>query len=533
MTAISPASGTTAGGTSVTITGTNLTDATAVTIGGVSVTSFTVVNATTITTTTPAGTAGTASVVVTTPGGNNAPNTLYTYLGVTIVVSPGTDINATEGLTTTRQFTASGGLAPYIYSTASTLPPGLLLTSGGLLSGRPTANSAGSYNVTISAEDDNGSFGFVSFTITVGARPDPTTDASVIGIQNSQLAASKRFSGMQSDAALSRLEVSRQCTKNALKVTPQGMMAASDNSANKATDSYSLSNSGSMTSSPKAAQQNDEASCADWAVWGDAGISNGANGDNRYKFNMPSVTVGIDFRANPSLVVGLALGYGEDDNEINNGLAQSDSRFYSTMVYAGFEMTDSLFLDVIAGYSDGHFNTKRDIVEENLSLKASRNGNQFFSKVRLSGVQEINGFRLMPFVSVEYGDGSLKSYRESGDNLLALAYEKANFDYTTASAGMKLSYAIKTETGVFEPSIRFQHRYTNDSSVNQTLYYADLPENKYNLRTDPFSRNQSTVDFGLTLRTKGGVSAGAVIGISSGSQSLVERSGNINVSVPF
>ena len=76
---ILPISGSTAGGTSVTITGTNFTGATDVTIGGSAATGVTVVNATTINATTPAGVAGTASVLVTTPGGTNTANMLYTY----------------------------------------------------------------------------------------------------------------------------------------------------------------------------------------------------------------------------------------------------------------------------------------------------------------------------------------------------------------------------------------------------------------------------------------------------------------------
>ena len=79
ITAISPTSGTTLGGTSVTITGTNLTGATGVTIGGAAATGVIVVNATTIKAITPARAVGTASVLVTTPGGTNAANTLYTY----------------------------------------------------------------------------------------------------------------------------------------------------------------------------------------------------------------------------------------------------------------------------------------------------------------------------------------------------------------------------------------------------------------------------------------------------------------------
>ena len=88
LTAISPTSGSTAGGTSITITGTDFTGATGVSIGGAACTNVVVVDATTITCTTPAGTAGTASVLVTTPGGTNAANTLFTYVVPTPAAIP-------------------------------------------------------------------------------------------------------------------------------------------------------------------------------------------------------------------------------------------------------------------------------------------------------------------------------------------------------------------------------------------------------------------------------------------------------------
>ncbi|WTB83885.1 IPT/TIG domain-containing protein [Streptomyces cellulosae] len=76
---VAPGSGTTAGGTSVTLTGTNFTGATAVRFDGVNAPSFTVNSATQITTVTPAHPAGTASVTVTTPGGTSSAST-YVYL---------------------------------------------------------------------------------------------------------------------------------------------------------------------------------------------------------------------------------------------------------------------------------------------------------------------------------------------------------------------------------------------------------------------------------------------------------------------
>jgi hypothetical protein len=67
VTAVSPNSGSTAGGTSVTITGANFVATPAVTIGGTAATGVAFVNATTLTATAPAHATGLVNVVVTNP----------------------------------------------------------------------------------------------------------------------------------------------------------------------------------------------------------------------------------------------------------------------------------------------------------------------------------------------------------------------------------------------------------------------------------------------------------------------------------
>lgn len=71
LVSLTPTTGTTSGGTAVTLTGTGFTGATGATIGGVAVTSFVVVNDTTITGTTGMHSAGAVDVVVTGPGGSD------------------------------------------------------------------------------------------------------------------------------------------------------------------------------------------------------------------------------------------------------------------------------------------------------------------------------------------------------------------------------------------------------------------------------------------------------------------------------
>ncbi len=77
---ISPATGSTAGGNVVTITGSCLTGATSVSLGGTPATGVNVINATSLTCTVPAHAAGAVSVNVTTPAGTNGTNYFYTYI---------------------------------------------------------------------------------------------------------------------------------------------------------------------------------------------------------------------------------------------------------------------------------------------------------------------------------------------------------------------------------------------------------------------------------------------------------------------
>jgi uncharacterized repeat protein (TIGR03803 family) len=121
VTAISPTSGSTLGGTSVIIAGTGFTGATSVTFGGANATSFTVDSATHITASTPAHAAGAVSVEVTTPGGTNTANTLFTYITPEIVVHDGSHSLAPQLSDGQVSVVSFGSTAPNVASVRSFL----------------------------------------------------------------------------------------------------------------------------------------------------------------------------------------------------------------------------------------------------------------------------------------------------------------------------------------------------------------------------------------------------------------------------
>ncbi|OCW57966.1 Ig domain-containing protein [Hoeflea olei] len=116
----------------------------------------------------------TMSVTCTPPGGS-----------VTITLSPAAGaLNAGQvGTAYTQTITASGGTAPYSYAvTSGSLPAGLTLSTGGVLSGTPTTAASASFTVT--ATDANNDTGDAAYTLQVNAAPVVVTLSPAAGALN-------------------------------------------------------------------------------------------------------------------------------------------------------------------------------------------------------------------------------------------------------------------------------------------------------------------------------------------------------------
>ncbi|WP_193317196.1 putative Ig domain-containing protein [Janthinobacterium sp. FT14W] len=136
ITGVSPALGPVSGGTAVTITGTGFTGATALKFGSNNGLSVTVLNSTTITATSPAGT-GVVNVFVTTPGGTNAadPSNQFTYVPAPAISS----ISPTAG-------PLGGGTTVTI--NGSNLTGATAVTFGGVAATSYTVNGASQITAT-------------------------------------------------------------------------------------------------------------------------------------------------------------------------------------------------------------------------------------------------------------------------------------------------------------------------------------------------------------------------------------------------
>jgi hypothetical protein len=175
VSSLSPTSGSTAGGTSVTITGTDFTGATAVTFGDVAAASFTVVSGTSITAVSPSQAAGTVDVRVSTTAGESAAvsGDHFTYTAASapaissLSPSSGPATGGTDVTITGSNFT--GATAVTIGGTAASFD----VNSDTRITATTPPGTAGSANVTVTTP--SGTSSAATFTYTSVSAPSVTS----------------------------------------------------------------------------------------------------------------------------------------------------------------------------------------------------------------------------------------------------------------------------------------------------------------------------------------------------------------------
>jgi IPT/TIG domain/Fibronectin type III domain len=182
VTSVSPNTGSTAGGTVVTITGTNFATGATVQFGATAATGVAVVSSTSITATTPAGTAGAATVTVTVGAQSGSLTNGFTYVGIPTVTSVSPNTGSTAGgtaVTITGTNFATGATVKF----GATAATGVVVASSTSITATTPAGTAGAATVTVTVAGQSGSLtsGFTYVVIPTVSSVSPNTGATAGG----------------------------------------------------------------------------------------------------------------------------------------------------------------------------------------------------------------------------------------------------------------------------------------------------------------------------------------------------------------
>ena len=114
----------------------------------------------------------------------SAPPAVLTVTCPAITLTPSTLPASAVGAAYSQGLTASGGTGPYSFTnTAGSLPAGLSISGGGVLSGTPSTSGTNSF--TVQATDANGCAGSQAYTLIVGVVPaftsQPVSQTNTVG----------------------------------------------------------------------------------------------------------------------------------------------------------------------------------------------------------------------------------------------------------------------------------------------------------------------------------------------------------------
>jgi large subunit ribosomal protein L40e len=215
--------------------------------------------------------------------------------------------------------------------------------------------------------------------------------------------------------------------------------------------------------------------------------------DSAKKFHTKGFTLGFDKRINDSLLLGGAVGYGQDKTNIDDYGSQVKSHQKTGSVYISYQSPNSLLIDGLAGYGGLNFDNKRFITDS--LVTGNRGGDVTFAGLRMSKIFDFNQIAFKPYLRADISKVTLDAYSESGATAFNTTYFQSNIKSETLSTGIQIHKDIALNNGVLRPNFNFQYAHNYQGNINQNTYYSDTDTSTMSFKTIP--SNYITAGFGL------------------------------------
>jgi uncharacterized protein with beta-barrel porin domain len=375
--------------------------------------------------------------------------------------------------------TGSGGTGALTYAISPALGNGLSFsTSNGQITGTPTAAAAAAtYTVTVT--DTASKTASATFSLVVAAapvvrppvvRPDPSKNASVLGLLTGQAQLTQQFARNQLSNVGSRLQ-----------------QLHGDSNGNGS------------------------------SVWASGGTQSGSlNGV--HSVNAKTLTVGLDGEVHGGLVGGVAVGVANDGAKVDTYGTRVDGKSYSFAAYGTYSLP-AVTVDANLGFGSSSLDTSRWASEDSALVSGTRSAYTTFGSVAVSRRYTLAGVTVEPQFGAEYINSVLGNYAETSNSKAtasALSYNGQGVRSLSWLAGVRAGYDIQLTRGLLRPVIKAEYRQINDHSQAQKLFYSDAPGTLYTVSSNGLPGNLLTGEAGVQFGSRSGVNSQLLIGYSSG-----------------
>lgn len=253
------------------------------------------------------------------------------------------------------------------------------------------------------------------------------------------------------------------------------------------------------------------------------GSRDATTGTDRFDISTSGLTAGGDIVLAPGVTIGIGGGYGRDQTDVGSNGSQVEASSWVAGAYGSFRPTPNGFIDVLAGAGGIDFDLTRYVGAADSFATAQRNADLFFGSVR-AGIDRNDGpWRWSLFGGVEASRTNFGAYVEVGPESYSLAYDERGMDTIDGLVGGRIEYSFLWGDTVLTPRGRFEYRYDFEQAEGQRVRFADwMTGPSFMIDADGWSRSQVTAELGIGAALPTGWQMGADVtgNLSGNSRSI-------------
>jgi outer membrane autotransporter protein len=257
--------------------------------------------------------------------------------------------------------------------------------------------------------------------------------------------------------------------------------------------------------------------------------------EDGYDAQLPTVTLGGDYRINEWMTAGLAVNYTNYDGTYDDG-GGFDKHIFGPLLYASFLPFDGAFTNTVLGYArqENHNSRLATASNENTGevvgghTSADYGENQYTAGILAGYDHPFGNVVIGPRLGLAFSHESFENFREDGDTGLELRYRNLNQTSVQSSLGVQASIGIETSFGILVPqaAVAWVHEFLNDGRhINARLVEASPSAPGFTFQREPPARDWANIGLGISALLPNGFQPFAQFTTIQGNENFVSYGG--------
>lgn len=253
---------------------------------------------------------------------------------------------------------------------------------------------------------------------------------------------------------------------------------------------------------------------SNWSWFVNGKIGGGTQDETIYEtgfeFDNYALTIGSDYRFDNRGSMGLALGYGRTDMDIEHQGGSMDVGNYSGTVYGSYYPSDNSYIDAIGVINLSNYDMRRRVVFGTTDETAKSSTDSIGYALSLGGGYDFvqRGFTSTLNARLDYLKTTIDGYRETSAGSYNIAINKQQVSQLVSTLGAQFRYAFSYSWGVLLPhvNVSWLHQFQGNAD-NVKGYFLIDPNSQFSFATNQPSSNYYVLALGASATFADGVSS--------------------------